>query len=155
LIPISSVLSGFVDFFLAFILLVLFCFWEGVHIHATVIWLPLFLLLATVSCLGVGLWMSALNVEYRDVRYVIPFMTQIWLFATPVVYPGSLLHGRWRIVGGLNPMMSVVEGFRWALLGTGTPNFGMVAASSAAALLLLVSGAFYFRRTEQYFADIV
>jgi lipopolysaccharide transport system permease protein len=155
LIPISSVFSGFVDFILAFVLLVLFCVYEGVSVHATIVWLPLFLLLATVACLGVGLWFSALNVEYRDVRYIIPFLTQLWLFATPVVYPASLLRGSWRTIYGLNPMVSVVEGFRWAVLGTPRPESGMLAVSVVTALVILVSGAFYFRRMEQSFADIV
>ncbi len=155
LIPISSVLSGFVDFVLAFILLALFCMYEGVRVHGAIVWLPVFLLLATVACLGVGLWFSALNVEYRDVRYIIPFLTQLWLFATPVVYPASLLGGRWRSVYGLNPMVSVVEGFRWAVLGTARPEGGMLAFSAVTAVVLLVSGAFYFRRMEQNFADIV
>lgn len=155
LIPISSVFSGFVDFILAFVLLVLFCMYEGVSVHATVLWLPLFLLLATVACLGVGLWFSALNVEYRDVRYIIPFLTQLWLFATPVVYPGSLLRGPWRTIYGVNPMVGVVEGFRWAVLGTPRPENGMLAVSVLTALVILVSGAFYFRRMEQNFADIV
>jgi lipopolysaccharide transport system permease protein len=155
LIPISSVFSGFVDFILAFVLLVLYCMYEGVSVHATILWLPLFLLLATVACLGVGLWFSALNVEYRDVRYIIPFLTQLWLFATPVVYPASLLRGSWRTIYGLNPMVSVVEGFRWAVLGTPRPESGMLAVSVVTALVILVSGAFYFRRMEQSFADIV
>ncbi len=155
LIPISSIFSGFVDFILAFVLLCLFCVYEGVGVHATILWLPLFLLLATVACLGVGLWFSALNVEYRDVRYIIPFLTQIWLFATPVVYPGSLLRGPWRTLYGLNPMVGVVEGFRWAVLGTARPEGGMLAASAVMALIILISGAFYFRRMEQGFADIV
>jgi lipopolysaccharide transport system permease protein len=155
LIPISSVLSGFVDFILAFILLALFCMYEGVGVHGALVWLPLFLLLATVACLGVGLWFSALNVEYRDVRYIIPFLTQLWLFATPVVYPASLLRGPWRAVYGLNPMVSVVEGFRWAVLGTARPEGGMLAFSAVTALAILISGAFYFRRMEQNFADIV
>jgi len=155
LIPVSSVFSGFVDFILAFLLLAIFCFYKGVPVHATILWLPLFLLLATVVCLGVGLWFSALNVEYRDIRYIIPFMTQLWLFATPVVYPGSLLKEPWRTIYGLNPMVGVVEGFRWAVLGTARPATAMLVVSIAAALLVLITGAFYFRRMEQSFADVV
>jgi len=112
-------------------------------------------LLALVTALGVGLWLSALNVEYRDVRYVVPFLTQFWLFATPIAYPSSLLEEPWRTVYGLNPMVGVVEGFRWALLGTQTAPGPVVAVSSRAALLILVGGAFYFRRMEKTFADIV
>ena len=120
------------------------------------IWLPAFLLLALVTALAVGLWLSALNVEYRDVRYTVPFLTQFWMFATPIVYPSSLLHEPWRTVYGLNPMVGVVEGFRWALLGTKNSPGPMIAASSAvASLALLVGGAFYFRRMEKTFADVV
>lgn len=155
LIPVSSVFSGFVDFILAFLLLAVFCVYKGVPVHATILWLPLFLLLATVACLGVGLWFSALNVEYRDVRYIIPFVTQLWLFATPVVYPGSLLKEPWRTIYGVNPMVGVVEGFRWAVLGTERPSTPMLLVSVAAALLVLITGAFYFRRMEQSFADVV
>jgi lipopolysaccharide transport system permease protein len=115
----------------------------------------LFLLLSVVTSLGVGLWLSALNVEYRDVRYVVPFLTQFWLFATPIAYPSSLLHEPWRTVYGLNPMVGVVDGFRWALLGTNTRPGPSLAVSSVAALVILVSGAFYFRRMEKTFADVV
>jgi lipopolysaccharide transport system permease protein len=119
-----------------------------------VILLPLFLLLALVVALGVGLWLSALNVEYRDVRYVVPFLTQFWLFATPIAYPSSLLPEPWLTLYGLNPMVGVVEGFRWALLGT-TPPGPMLALSSAMSIALLISGAYYFRRMERSFADVV
>ena len=115
----------------------------------------LFLLLALITSLGVGLWLSALNVEYRDVRYVVPFIAQIWLFVTPIAYPSSLLPEPWRTLYALNPMVGVVEGFRWALLGSKTAPGPMIAVSSAAALLILVSGAFYFRRMEKTFADVV
>jgi len=121
----------------------------------TALYLPLFLLLALVTSLGVGLWLSALNVEYRDVRYVVPFITQFWLFVTPIAYPSSLLQQPWRTIYGLNPMVGVVEGFRWALLRTNTAPGPIIAVSSAAAVLILVSGAFYFRRMEKTFADIV
>jgi len=120
-----------------------------------VIWLPLFLLLALVASLGVGLWLSALNVEFRDVRYVVPFLTQIWLFASPVIYSSAGLDEPWRTLYGLNPMVGVIEGFRWALLGVGEPPGPLIGASALAALALLVSGAFYFRRMEKTFADIV
>jgi lipopolysaccharide transport system permease protein len=120
-----------------------------------VLWLPLFVLLALVTSLGVGLWLSALNVEYRDVRYVVPFITQFWLFATPIAYPSSLLSEPWRTIYGLNPMVGVVEGFRWALLRTNTAPGPIIAVSSATAFVILVTGAFYFRRMEKTFADIV
>jgi lipopolysaccharide transport system permease protein len=112
-------------------------------------------LLALVTALGVGLWLSALNVQFRDVRYTIPFLTQFWLFATPIAYPSTLLAEPWRTLYGLNPMVGVVEGFRWALLGTATAPGLMILVSALAALGLLVSGAYYFRRMEKSFADVV
>jgi lipopolysaccharide transport system permease protein len=154
-IPVASVLSGVVDFALAFAVLLGMMAYYGMAPTAQVLWLPLLLLLALVAALGVGLWLSALNVQYRDVRYVVPFLTQFWLFATPIAYPSTLLSEPWRIVYGLNPMVGVVEGFRWALLGTDTQPGAVIAASSAAALLVLVSGAIYFRRMERTFADVV
>jgi lipopolysaccharide transport system permease protein len=111
--------------------------------------------LTLVISLGIGLWLSALNVEYRDVRYAVPFLTQFWMFATPIAYPSSLLTGVWRVVYALNPMVGVVEGFRWALLGTKTAPGAELIVSSISAILLLIGGAFYFRRTEKTFADIV
>ena len=127
----------------------------GIVPSLNVLWLPLFLLLALTTSLGVGLWLSALNVKYRDVRYVVPFITQFWLFVTPIAYPSSLLHEPWRTLYGLNPMVGVVEGFRWALLRTNTAPNAILAVSSTAALIILVTGAFYFRRMEKTFADIV
>lgn len=154
-IPLASVLSGVVDFALAFIVLLGMMLYYGLMPTLNVLWLPLFLLLALVTSLGVGLWLSALNVEYRDVRYVVPFITQFWLFVTPIAYPSSLLHQPWRTVYGLNPMVGVVEGFRWALLGTKTAPGRIIAVSSTAALIILLTGAYYFRRMEKTFADIV
>ena len=154
-IPIATVLSGIVDFVLAFaVLLCMMPFFDRLP-TLNVIWLPLFVLLALCTSLGVGLWLSALNVQYRDVRYVVPFVTQLWLFATPIAYPSSLLAEPWRTVYGLNPMAGVVEGFRWALLGTSGLPLSLVLMSSGTALLLLVSGLFYFRRMERTFADTV
>jgi lipopolysaccharide transport system permease protein len=117
--------------------------------------LALFVLLALVTSLGVGLWLSSLNVQYRDVRYIVPFITQFWLFATPIAYPSSLLSQPWRTLYGLNPMVGVVEGFRWALLGTKMSAGPMILVSVLVALSILVSGAFYFRKMEKTFADIV
>ena len=154
-IPIATILSGVVDFVLAFIVLLVMMLYYGIVPGLSMLWLPLFLLLAVVISLGVGLWLSALNVEYRDVRYVVPFLTQFWMFATPIAYPSSLLHEPWRTIYGLTPMVGVVEGFRWALLGTDTTPGPIIAASSLAALVILVSGAFYFRRMEKTFADVV
>lgn len=154
-IPIASVLSGIVDFALAFAMLLVMMLCYGLRPTLNIVWLPLFLLLALVTSLGVGLWLSALNVEYRDVRYVVPFVTQFWLFVTPIAYPSSLLVEPWRTLYGVNPMVGVVEGFRWALLGTRTAPGPTITVSSAAALFILITGAFYFRRMERTFADIV
>jgi lipopolysaccharide transport system permease protein len=128
--------------------------WFGIAPGARALWLPGFVLLAMVTSLGVGLWLSALNVQFRDIRYTLTFLTQIWLFCTPIAYPSRLLREPWRSVYGLNPMVGVVEGFRWALLGTATPG-PLIWVSAAAALATLVSGAFYFRRMERGFADTV
>jgi len=155
-VPIASVLSGLVDFFLAFaVLLVMMIYPFGMLPTANVIWLPFLLLLTFVTSLGVGLWLSALNVQFRDVRYVIPFLTQFLLFATPIAYPSSLLSEPWRTLYGLNPMAGVVEGFRWALLGTDTAPGPIIIVSSLAAIAIFVGGAFYFRRMEKTFADVV
>jgi len=154
-IPISSVLSGVVDFVLAFIVLLGMILYYGIVPTGNIIWLPFLLLLAFVTSLGVGLWFSAMNVQFRDVRHTIPFLTQFWLFATPIAYPSSLLSESWRTLYALNPMVGVVEGFRWALLGTNTAPGMMIVVSSLAALVLFVGGAFYFRRMEKTFADVV
>jgi lipopolysaccharide transport system permease protein len=155
IIPLASLFSGILDFLLAFIVLLGMMVYYGLMPTLNALWLPLFLLLALVTSLGVGLWLSALNVEYRDVRYVLPFITQCWLFATPIAYPSSLLHEPWHTIYGLNPMVGVVEGFRWALLRSNTAPGPIIAVSSTAALIILVTGAFYFRRMEKTFADIV
>ena len=154
-IPVATVLAGVVDFVLAFIILLVLIAFYRVTPTINIVWTPLLLVLAFVTSLGVGLWMSALNVKYRDVRYIVPFLIQIWLFATPVAYPSSLLSQPWRTIYGLNPMVGVVEGFRWALLGATTAPGLMVAASAIAALLILITGAFYFRYMERTFADVV
>jgi len=154
-IPIATVLSGVVDFVLSFILLIGMMLYFGFFPTHNVFWLPLFLLLALTTSLGVSLWLSALNVEFRDVRYTIPFLTQFWLFSTPIAYPSNLLSEPWKTIYGINPMVGVVDGFRWALLGTSTPPGQAIVVSTLAALLLLVSGAFYFRRMEKNFADVI
>jgi len=153
--PIATVLAGVVDFALAFIVLLGMMLFFGILPTLNVIWLPFFLALALATSLGVGLWLSAMNVQFRDVRYIVPFLTQAWLFATPVAYPSSLIPEPWRALYGINPVAGVVEGFRWALLGTDTAPGPMVIVSTLMALVLLVSGAFYFRRMEKTFADVV
>jgi len=154
-VPISAVISGGVDFVLAFVVLVGMMLFYGIVPTAAVVWLPLLLLLALVTSLGVGLWLTAMNVQFRDVRYAVPFLVQAWMFATPIAYPSSLLDEPWRTVYGINPMAGVVEGFRWALLGTETAPGPIVLVSALVAVVILISGAYYFRRMEKTFADVV
>lgn len=154
-IPIARAIAGVIDFMLAFLVLLGMMIYYGILPTMNIFWLPLLLLLAFATSLGVGLWLSALNVQFRDVRYVVPFMTQLWLFSTPVAYPSSLLSEPWRTFYGINPMVGVVEGFRWALLGTNTAPGSMIIASSLVTLSILVGGMFYFRRMEKTFADVV
>jgi lipopolysaccharide transport system permease protein len=154
-LPIATVMAGLVDFVLAFIVLLGIMLYYGLAPTINIIWLPFFSLLAVLTAIGVSLWLSAMNVQFRDVRYTIPFLTQAWLFLTPIAYPSSLLPEPWRTVYGLNPMAGVVEGFRWALLGTDTAPGKMIIVSTLVALTLFISGAFYFRRMEQSFADVL
>jgi len=152
-IPVAAVLSGLLDFILAFMLLLLMMAFYGLSPSINIVWLPLLLLLALVTALGTGLWLAALNVEYRDVRHMLPFVTQLWFCATPVVYSSSLLQDQWRALYGLNPMVGVIEGFRWALLRTDSPPVLTILISTMSAAALLISGAFHFRRMERTFAD--
>lgn len=154
-IPTATVFASAVDFAIAFVILLIMMGAYQVTPSIRIVTIPLFFLLALVTSLGVGLWLSALNVQFRDVRYTIPFLTQLWLFATPIAYPSSLIDEPWRTVYGLNPMVGVVEGFRWALLGAETSPGAMIAVSTGAALVLLFSGAFFFRRMEKTFADVI
>jgi lipopolysaccharide transport system permease protein len=169
-IPSAGVLSAAPDFAIAFVVLIVMMAFYGMTPTIAVLALPAFILLAFVTALAAGLWLSALNVLYRDFRYVLPFVTQFWLFLTPIAYPSTLLQEPWRSVYGLNPMVGVVEGFRWALLGgrecppgsevvercltTGPPG-PIVALSAVAAVGLLIGGAYFFRRIERTFADVV
>ncbi len=153
--PIASMLAGLVDFALAFVILIGMMLFYGYVPTVNIVWFPFFLLLAMVTALGVSLWLAAMNVQFRDVRYMIPFITQAWLYATPVAYPSSLLSEPWRTLYGLNPMVGVVEGFRWALLGTDTAPGMMVGVSFVVAFLVLISGIYYFRRMEKTFADVI
>lgn len=154
--PIASVASGIVDFCLAFMVLIVMMLYFGIVPTIYILWLPLLMLLAFVTSLGVSLWLAALNVKFRDVRHTVPFIVQAWLFATPIVYPSSLIENDfWRVLYAINPMVGVVEGFRWALLGTDTAPGPMIVVSSLAAVILLVGGSIYFRRVEKTFADVV
>ena len=156
LVPSSVVLAGLMDFVIAFVLLLGLMALYGLGISWTVLLAPFFVLLAMAAALGVSFWLSALDVKYRDVRYTLPFLTQIWLFATPVVYPSSLVPEWLRPWYGLNPMVGVVEGFRWSLLGVATaPNVPMICVSTAAVGVVLAGGILYFRAMEQTLADLI
>ncbi|HLE82110.1 MAG TPA: ABC transporter permease [Dehalococcoidia bacterium] len=155
LVPTAAVLAGLLDFGIAFLLLIGMMIYFGIVPALAVFALPLFLLLAVITALGLSYWLSALDVQYRDVRYTIPFLVQIWLLATPVFYPSSLISERWQFLLALNPMTGVVEGFRWALLGQGGTPEPMVAVSALVAVVMFVGGVLYFRRVERYMADVV
>ena len=154
-IPVSAVAAGLIDFGIAFVVLLGLATRYGVPPTANLIWLPALVLLALVTALGVGLWFAALNVLYRDIQYIVPFLVQVWLYATPIVYPTSLVPERWRTLYAINPMVGVVEGFRWALLGTSTAPGPMILVSAMAALATLLGGLFFFRRMEKSFSDVV
>jgi lipopolysaccharide transport system permease protein len=155
ILPLSGVLSPMADFAVAFVILIGMMMWFGILPSVTFLAVPLFLLLATLTALAIDLWLSALNVRYRDVMYAVPFLVQSWMFVTPVTYPVSLVPEKWRLLYSLNPMAGVVEGFRWALLGKQSPDFLVIIASAVMMVGLLVSGTVYFRYTERTFADVI
>lgn len=155
LIPLASLASGLVDFGIAFVVLLAFMLAYGFVVPGSVLFVPFLALLAFIACMGVGVALAALNARYRDVRYLVPFLLQTWLFVTPVVYPASLLPESWRLVYALNPMVGVVEGFRWALLGTDIASVPLILVSTLSALLLLGTGLVCFRRMERSFADVI
>ena len=155
ILPISSALSGLVDFAIGFVVLAIFTVAYGIRPSLAALWLPALLALAVFTALGVGLWLSALNALYRDVRYVIPFLVQFWMFASPVAYPSSLVPPRWRWLYGLNPMAGVIDGFRWAITGRGQAPSLLLLASSAAVALVVLGGLFFFNRMESAVADRV
>ena len=155
ILPLASVLAGVVDFLIAFVVLLGMMVFYKITPTGNVWFLPLFVLLALITAIGVGLWLSALNVMYRDVGYIIPFLTQFWMYVTPIAYPASMVPEKWKFVYALNPLTGVVEGFRWALLGTGDGPGISLFISASIAILLTISGLFYFRRMERKFADMV
>jgi lipopolysaccharide transport system permease protein len=155
ILPIASVIAGLVDFAIAFAVLIVVLLYFGVVPGPAVVALPALMVFALVAALSAGFWLSAVNVRYRDVRYVIPFLAQILMFVTPVAYPATLVKPEWRLVYGLNPMAGVVEGFRWALLDQPPPSLDTLLASIAVTVALFVGGVFYFRRTERDFADLI
>lgn len=155
LVPSGVVLAGLLDFGIAFLLLIGMMFYYGIVPTLAIAAVPLLLLLAVLTALAISYWLSALDVQYRDVRYTLPFLTQIWMFATPVVYPSSMVPDTWRWLYGLNPMVGVIEGFRWALVGAPPPDAGMLAVSVGTILTLFVGGVFYFRSMERTMADCI
>jgi lipopolysaccharide transport system permease protein len=155
IVPISAAAAPLVDFAIAFVMLLGMMVWFGIAPSWGVLALPLFLFLALATALAVGMWLSALNVRYRDVGHTIPFLMQCWMFASPVVYPVSLVPEKWRLLYSLNPMVGVIEGCRWALLGQGTPDVGPLLESAMIVMALLIAGIVYFRRMEETFADII
>jgi lipopolysaccharide transport system permease protein len=155
IVPIATTLAALVDFLIASALLIIAMIAFSAPLRAEIVWLPAFVLLMLATSLGVGFWLSALNVEYRDVMYTVPFLNQFWFFITPVVYPSSIVPTSWRFLYGLNPMVGVVEGFRWALFGTTPDSSGMLLASTAVCAALLLSGAIWFRRRERTFVDAI
>jgi lipopolysaccharide transport system permease protein len=155
IIPLAAVFSALVDFMFAFVVLLAMAYFYGIAPTVGVFLVPAFVFLAVTIALSVGLWLSALNVQYRDVRHALPFMIQFWFFMTPVVYPSSLVPEQWRIIHSLNPLVVVVVGLRWVLLGTARPGGVSLAVSIAVASILLIGGLHYFRRVEKSFADVV
>ncbi len=155
IIPLSAVAAGLVDLGITFILLVGIVVYYGIVPGIAILMMPVFIVVATVTALAVSLWLSALNVQYRDVRYTVPFLTQVWMFVTPVIYPSSLVPERWHVLYGLNPMAGVVEGFRWSLLGQENPSVPILLMSATMTLVILIGGLYYFRRMERTFADVV
>src|SRR5580704_8152165 len=153
-LPLSSVLSGLVDFGVSFLMFVVLMIYYHIQPTPALSWFPAFLVLAILLALGVGLWLSAMNAIYRDVRYVLPFLVQFWLFASPVVYPSSRVPERWRWLYGLNPMAGVIEGFRWSLTGRGNPPGHLLLISSAMVVVVLLSGVAYFQKMETTMADV-
>ncbi|HSH77087.1 MAG TPA: ABC transporter permease [Herpetosiphonaceae bacterium] len=154
-LPLASVLVSTLDFAVAFVVLLAMMLFYRVIPGAAILLVPLFLLLALLTALGAGLWLSALQVKYRDVGHTVPFLTQFWLFLTPVIYPSSLIPEQWRLLYGLNPMVSVVEGFRWSLLGNGNAPGSLILVSTTVVIAMFVGGLFFFRRVEREFADVV
>jgi lipopolysaccharide transport system permease protein len=154
-VPMAAVLAGLLDLAISGVTLLFMMAYYHCGATAHVMWVPALLLLALVTSVGVSFWFSALNVKYRDIRHVLPFVVQLWMFATPIAYPSSLVPEKFRVFYALNPMTGAIEGFRWALLGTNTAPGVMLVVSSTIAVLVLIGGAYFFRRMETTFADVV
>jgi len=154
-LPVSAVIVGTIDFLVAFLMLLIMMLFYGIIPTMAVFLLPFFILLTLITSLGIGIWIATLNVKFYDLRNALPFIIQAWMFATPIAYPSSLLEEPWRSIYGLNPMSGVVEGFRWALLGTETSPGGILIVSSLTACMILIAGMFYFKRVEPTFSDFL
>lgn len=155
LLPLSKVFSGLIDFGIGFIILLAMMLWYGIVPTIGILFLPLFLIVAMLASLGVGLWLTAINVKYRDVAFVVPFMVQIWMYISPVAYSTTIVPERYIWIYGLNPMVGVIEGFRWAMLGKESPNIELMLISLCWIIVILVGGLFYFKKMEKVFADII
>jgi len=155
ILPLSKVLAGFIDFTIAFVILLVLMVWYQIAPSYGIFLLPAFMLIAILTAFGIGLWLTALNVKYRDIKFVVPFITQLWMYTSPVAYSTSLIPEKWQWLYGLNPMVGVIEGFRWALLSKGAPDPVMMSVSTVIVLIILVGGIYYFRKTEQTFSDII
>ena len=155
ILPISKVFAGLIDLSIAFIILIGMMFWYRIAPTAGILLLPVFIIVAMLAALGVGFWFTALNVLYRDVKFVVPFLVQFWMYASPVAYSTSLIPDKWKWIYGLNPMVGVVEGFRWALLGKVAPNISMLLISILIVFIVLITGLYFFKRMEKTFADII
>ena len=155
ILPMAGTISGIIDFLISLALFLGLMVWYGFVVTWWLLTLPLFLMLALLTALAVGLWVSALNVRYRDVSYTIPFLTQVWMFASPIIYPVTMIPEKYRSLYSLNPMAGVIEGFRWALLGKANPDFAVMAVSAVVVVSVLAGGLVFFRRMERTFADVV
>jgi lipopolysaccharide transport system permease protein len=155
ILPFAAVVAPLVDFLISLVVLLAMMLWYGIVPSANIVLVPVFVLLAMLLALAFGLWLGPINVRYRDIKHVIPFVIQVWMYASPVVYPVSMVPERWKLLYSLNPMVGVIEGFRWALLGKGSPEIVAMAISAAAVIVLLVGGLLYFARMQRFFADVI
>lgn len=155
IMPLSTVISPLLDFTIAMLVLIGMYIYYGIPIRMQIVYFPIYLLLAVVTAFGIGTLLAAINVKYRDIKYTVPFITQIWMFASPVAYSSTIVPDKWRYIYGLNPMAGIVQGFRWALLGQGKPSTGMLCSSAVVAVAAVVIGVLHFRRMESEFADVI
>lgn len=155
IVPTSAVISGTIDFCISFLILIGLMIWYGIAPTINIIFLPLFLFLAFITALAIGLWISALTAEFRDVQYISPFLVQAGLYLSPVAYSSSIIPAKWKLLYSLNPMAGVIDGFRWCLLGTAIPNWGSIVVSSISVIILFIGGLLYFSRMEKTFADVI